>query len=214
MSDASIRYIIPKLNSTALELIDLLNKPTLTDNFCLVGCDSAIDYDDNEFPIIGNTKPLAYSYDGITFNPVNDTTLYYISKIDFNGYQWVAGGYSPNYTKSLILSSDGINWVSPVNNVLPYIIEDIVWGQKKWVAIGAPSVNDNQNRVAYSSDGMNWTLSTYNSDNHVAGIACVAYNGSYFLAGGYNYISKSSDGITWNNLIVDDFNSFQNSTEG
>ena len=128
--------------------------------------------------------------------------MFYISKIDFNGYQWVAGGYSPNYTQSLILSSDGINWVSPVNNVLPSGVSDIVWGQKKWVAIGSPSVNDGENRIAYSSDGMNWTLSTYNSDNHVAGIACVAYNGSYFLAGGFNYISKSSDGITWTDVSV------------
>lgn len=93
MSDtSSLKYIIPKLNSTALEILDLLNKPTLTDNFCLVGCDSSIDYnEDDDYPILGNTKPLAYSYDGITFNPINDTTLYYINKIDYNGYQWIAG---------------------------------------------------------------------------------------------------------------------------
>lgn len=112
-------------------------------------------------------------------------------------------GSSPDYTKSLILSSDGINWVLPVNNVLSYYVVDIVWGQKKWVAIGSPSTSDGVNRIAYSSDGMNWTLSTHNSDNHVLFFACVAYNGSYFLAGGFNYIAKSSDGITWIDIGVE-----------
>jgi hypothetical protein len=49
---------------------------------------------------------------------------------------------------------------------------------------------------------MNWTLSTYNSDNHIAGFVCIAYNGSYFLAGGPNVIAKSSDGITWTEANV------------
>jgi hypothetical protein len=70
------------------------------------------------------------------------------------------------------------------------------------LAIGSPTPNGNQNRIAYSSDGMTWTLSTYNSDNQISGFSCIAYNGSYFLAGGYNRISKSSDGNTWTDVNV------------
>jgi len=192
MSDPTLKYIIPKLN-----------RPVLTDNFCIIGCDSAIEYDDDgENPIFGDVYPLAYSYDGVTFKYVNDRTLYYINKVDFNGYQWIACGYNLDYTRSLILSSDGINWVLPANNVLSAGVTDMVWGQKKWLAIGAPTSEDSQYRFAYSSDGMNWTLSTYNSDNHIAIFACIAYNGSYFLAGGYNCVAKSSDGITWTEANV------------
>jgi len=125
MSDPIIKYIVPKLNSSTTKI-----DTTLTDNFCVVGCDSAIGEDDNENPILGNTNPLAYSYDGITFKSVNDRTLYYINKVDFNGYQWIAGGYNIGYTRSLILSSDGINWVLPVNNVLSGGVGDMAWGQK------------------------------------------------------------------------------------
>jgi hypothetical protein len=119
MSDSPLKYIIPKLNRTLL-----------TDNFCVVGCNSSIGDDDNENPLFGNTQPLAYSYDGITFNPVNDRTLYYINKVDFNGYQWIACGFNVDNTRSLILSSDGINWLLPVNNVLPGGVIDMVWGKK------------------------------------------------------------------------------------
>jgi len=201
---SSLKYLIPKVNTINTEVTIIENKPILTDNFCVVGCDSAIDYtdDNNETPILGNVYPLAYSYDGVTFKYVNDRTLYYINKVDFNGYQWIACGYNVGYTRSLILSSDGINWVLPANNVLPCGVGDIVWGQKKWVAIGAPTLESNGNRFAYSSDGMNWTLSTYNADNHVVIFYCIAYNGTYFVAGGYNRIAKSSDGNTWTDVSV------------
>jgi hypothetical protein len=195
---SSLKYLIPKVNTINIDVDTIENKPILTDNFCIIGCDSAIDYDDDddETPIFGNVYPLAYSYDGVTFKYVNDRTLYTINKVDFNGYQWIAGGYNVDNTRSLILSSDGINWVLPVNNVLSSSVIDVVWGQKKWVAIGRAS---GQNRFAYSSDGMNWTLSPYTSTS----FACIAYNGSYFLAGGYNVIAKSSDGITWNDVNVE-----------
>jgi hypothetical protein len=122
-----------------------------------------------------------------------------VNKVDFNGYQWVACGTNITNNTSLCLSSDGINWITPVNNVLPYNINDIAWGQKKWIAVGA--IDEESSRVAYSSDGMNWTLISYNSDYHTS-VNCVAYNGSYFLIGCHNYIAKSSDGLTWTETDV------------
>jgi hypothetical protein len=78
MSETSFKYIVPKLNSTAKDVVNFNNKQYLTDNFCVVGCDSAIDYDNDDKPIFGSALPLAYSYDGVTFNSINDRTLYYI----------------------------------------------------------------------------------------------------------------------------------------
>jgi hypothetical protein len=198
MTDASsLKYLIKKVNN--LEISDTV----LTDKFCVIGCDSSIDYnDETEEPILGNTKPLAYTYDGITYIPSSNTILYKINKVDFNGYQWIACGSSVDNSQSLVLSSDGINWITPVNNLMPEQIIDVAWGQKKWVAVGTTnSIDDYIYRFAYSSDGMNWTLSNYNDDGKVS-FYSVAYNGSYFLAGGYNYIAKSTNGNTWTDVNV------------
>jgi hypothetical protein len=131
---SSLKYLIPKVNTIDTEVDTIENKPSLTDNFCIVGCDSSIGEDDNENPLFGDVYPLAYSYDGVTFKYVNDRTLYTINKVDFNGYQWIACGYNVDYTRSLILSSDGINWILPATNVLSGGVTDIVWGQKKMVS--------------------------------------------------------------------------------
>ncbi len=165
---------------------------TLTDSFCVVGCNSAEDWnEDTDTPIFGTTKPLAYTYDGKKFFTSSSNILYDIRKVDFNGYQWIACGASVNNDQSLIVSSDGINWITPANNVLASAnVFDVAWGNKRWVAVSS--------QVAYSTDGMNWTLSPYAG----AGYGCVAYNGSYFLAGGFNIIGKSTDGITWTEVSV------------
>jgi len=184
--------IIPKINELSTQL-----NTTLTDCFCVVGCSSIIDVDGDN-PIYGG-KPLGYTFDGINYYSSTSTIIDVVNKVDFNGYQWVACGSNVNYTQSLSISSDGINWITPVENVLQYNISDIAWGQKKWIAVG--STNGTNSRVAYSSNGMNWTLLLYNDDNHT-NLNNVAYNGSYFLIGGFNYIAKSSDGLTWTEVDV------------
>jgi len=186
------KYIIPKIN----EVSDKFNT-TLTDCFCVVGCTSIMGVNSNN-PIYG--KPLGYTYDGINYYSSNSTIIDQVNKVDFNGYQWLACGSNVYKNQSLSLSSDGINWITPVNNVLQVNISDIAWGQKKWIAVGTSIGNDT--RVAYSLNGMNWTLIlSYNNDNHTY-LNNVAYNGSYFLIGGSNYIAKSSDGLVWTDVNV------------
>jgi len=70
-----------------------------------------------------------------------------------------------------------------------------------WVAGGADEYSTVC--IAFSSDGINWKPST---NNPFSGGVCttVAWNGSYWLAGGYN-IATSTDGLIWtpstNNLF-------------
>ena len=74
---------------------------------------------------------MAYTYNGVNYqSSTSPRILNNISKVDFNGYQWVACGNNLSETQSLLLSSDGINWTTPVNNVLPAYIFDVVYGQK------------------------------------------------------------------------------------
>jgi len=198
MTDKTLKYVIPKLNKTSTQI-----STTVTNDFAVIGVDRYIETDSGY--IYANVSSLGYTYDGINYiQSKSGDILNGISKVDFNGYQWIACGYNDAQTESIVLSSDGINWTTPISNALHSYILDIVWGSKKWVAIGQVILDPDSliNRIAYSSDGMNWTLSTYNSNNHVVGFNCVAYNGSYFLAGGYNYIAKSTDGITWTDVNV------------
>jgi hypothetical protein len=195
MSDPSLKYLIPKLNNI------ISQAPILTDNFCVAGCNTLIS--NNENPIYSDTPSLAYTYDGVNFTSSSNTILTNIYKIDFNGYQWIACGSNSTYNKSILVSSDGINWIEPINNVLAQYVLDVVWGQKKWVAVGIAS-ND-QSYVATSSDGMHWDRRENISIN------CIAYNGSYFIGGGTNIIYKSTDGITWTNVNVANILGFVNS---
>lgn len=177
------------------QLATLESQPSniITDSFCVIGGTTIIGEDDEENPIYGTGKALGYSYDGITYyaSPTPNI-LVNITNIDFNGYQWVATGVNSNNTESLVLSSDGINWTIPFNNVLPNFIESIAWGKKKWVAIGfADSESDPE--IAYSYDGMNWTNTNYTS----SGLNTVASNNTMFVAGAYGKIATSTDGITW-----------------
>ena len=186
-------------NTNSITNIQTFLNNIITDSFCVIGGSTIID-DDEENPIYGTGKALGYSYDGITYyaSPTPNI-LVDITNIDFNGYQWVATGYNNDNTQSLVLSSDGINWTTPVNNVLPYRIQSIAWGKKRWVAIGYAD-DESGPKIAYSYDGMNWALSNYISSGFPTSIAC---NGSLFVIAAEKYIARSSDGITWSEANVE-----------
>lgn len=171
----------------------------ITDSFCVIGGSTIVNYDEDENPIYGTGKALGYSYDRITYyaSPTANI-LGSVDNIDFNGYQWVATGYSKDGINSLVLSSDGINWITPVNNVLPYYISSIAWGNKKWIAVGLTNVN-NGPQIGYSSDGMNWTLADYEPTSWLTSIAS---NGSKFIVSSFNFIASSTDGINWTETNV------------
>jgi len=202
-------FLLKRINKNAddiltiesqLETFESQPSNIITDSFCVIGGSTIIGFDEEEeTPIYGTGNALGYSYDGITYyaSPTPNI-LVYITNIDFNGYQWVVTGYSSDETQSLVLSSDGINWTTPVNNVLPKRISSIAWGNKKWVAIGLPNVGGP--KIAYSYDGMNWELSNYISGGYPTSIAS---NGSLFVIAAARYIAYSSDGITWNETHVE-----------
>lgn len=98
MSNLVDKYIIPKLKLNTEQL-----STTITDSFCVVGVDSSIGTN-NGHPIIGNTKPLAYSYDGYSSDLVNWTTS-------------TSGNILFNDTQSVntIISSNKKNYIKTFN---------------------------------------------------------------------------------------------------
>jgi len=104
-----------------------------------------------------------YSYDGLHWlNSSSGTALLdnsgsaQIGKVAWNGSLWVAVGSGTSYT--IIYSSDGINWTGSASNTFFDTngrALDLSWNGTLWVATGSNSANK---LVAYSSDGISWTI--------------------------------------------------------
>ena len=168
-------------------------------------------------------QTMAISYDGVTWTELVSHSDYYIPNgmnaiiyAPTNGYNvsatatkkiWVAGGDNggSGYGNSITYSFDGMNWLASPSDKNGYAVSFTLFsggvqmiatdGKGFWVAGGSGS-----NRLAYSTDGIFWTVST--SGNAVFTWYCLAaaYNGSnLWVAGGQgtNQLAYSSDGINW-----------------
>jgi hypothetical protein len=142
----------------------------------------------------------SYSYNLTTWtaSPNENTVMGQPSCVAYDGKMWVAGG-QPATGASLAYSNDGVNWTASVNgnSIISADVNGIAGNGSRWVAVG-----NGTNQIAYSDDGITWT-GAGNSFFASSGFA-VAWNGSYWLAGGgiNGFVSGtriyySTDGITW-----------------
>jgi hypothetical protein len=109
------------------------------------------------------TGGVFYSYDGLHWlesstgtDLIDSSGTAQIGKVAWNGSIWVAVGYGTAYT--IIYSSDGITWTGAATNTFFDTngrALDLVWNGTLWVATGSNYANK---LVAYSSDGINWTI--------------------------------------------------------
>lgn len=110
----------------------------------------------------------------------------------------VAVGSGGNYTNTIAISRDGINWSELGNTTFSVNCFDVAWNGSTWVAVGNVSTT-----IATSTNGTNWIpRSSYGSIFNV-GFA-VASNGSntwVAIGQGTNSITVSTDnGVTWTGL--------------
>ena len=132
-----------------------------------------------------NINTIAVTYDGYNWNVASNHTCTQPTAVAWNGAHWIVVG------ESIILSSDGYNWTSSINN--PFSGTNgrgIAWNGSYWVTVGS-------NVISVSTDGYNWSPSSNNPLSDV--INAVAWNGSYWLAAGNGAISiaVSTDGYNW-----------------
>jgi hypothetical protein len=83
-------------------------------------------------------------------------------------------------------------WSGPIASGLSSVTW-IAWNGKVWVAVGGPG-------IAYSNDGITWTLATV-TGTPPSTMACVAWGGTEWLACG-SVVYRSSDGITWTTVSL------------
>jgi hypothetical protein len=166
----------------------------------------AIAYGNGKFVAGSYYGRIMYSSDGVTWTGVENTQLdaENIKAIAYgNGKFVIAGSYNMAY------SSDAINWTAVENSPFSYAtfggtlgsgiaIYAIAYGNGMFVAGGGY-----YGRMAYSYDGVTWTLvpnSTFGNKSG-DGIHAIVYGNNKFVAGGQGSnngnMAISTDGINW-----------------
>jgi hypothetical protein len=142
------------------------------------------------------TNALATSTNGITWTAVSSATTYASAGVYYsatNGPLLVA---AVNSSVGLIYTTDRTGqtgWTAVSPSPFSTNGSSVTWNGSIWVATGAGT-----NKVAYSTNGINWTGLSIPS----ASLSDVCWNGTRFVATGTSYMAYSTDGITWisNNL--------------
>ena len=155
-----------------------------------------------------NPNTLVYSTDREYWNASPNGFTTSCLAVAYDGFTWIAGGIG---TKTVVYSSNGENWldVSGASNILTVQCSAIATNGDLWIAGGIGS--NNYCGICFSYDTITWYNTSANIQNiFVQGtVACIAYNGSVWLAGGSYVIGTmmfplalSTDGIYWTGLSV------------
>jgi uncharacterized protein YebE (UPF0316 family) len=153
-----------------------------------------IAYGNDRFVAVGSYGTIAYSFDGITWTAVTNSifeTWDHLRAIAYGNGKFVAVGGDYDYG-TIAYSSDGITWTAVTNNPFYEEINQIVYGNNKFIA------EVSFGNMAYSADGVTWTALPYVEDDYYT--YKIAYGNNKFVGvvGGFSLLAAySSDGITW-----------------
>jgi len=145
---------------------------------------------------------IVYSMDGINWLPAANHDSMGASAIFGVAYangMWVCAG---NGTNVAWYSYDGIIWY-PSSSANSIFAETgaVAYGNGVWVLGGYSGGGANDNKLAYSTDGIHWTVSTSGTTALNYNGQSVAYGNGVFVAGGRysstNSMVYSTDGIIW-----------------
>ena len=110
--------------------------------------------------------------------------------------QWAVAGAGASAGSVAYSTDNGATWGAPTAVFASGTINKILYIAGRWYALGQ---SGSEYGLKYSADGITWTpTNIFTATNGYA----IAYNGSYYLAGGDNGGSPSvpyisNDGITW-----------------
>jgi hypothetical protein len=149
-----------------------------------------------------------------------------INGVTYGGGKWVAFGvgivYS-NYVSRIAYSTDGVSWTAVAdttfNGSWGNAINGVAYGGGKWIAVGNTknsAFGEIRSNMAYSDDGITWTVADSTFNGYSSNISGVTYDGGKWVAVGYDYdsdtysnygkIAYSSDGVTWTAVADSTFN--------
>lgn len=136
--------------------------------------------------VVGDSGIIISSDDGKSWYQRNSNTTANLNTITWDGKQFIATGIGCNGAKApIILSADGISWtiIDSLNSSFNFIL----WADSKYILLS-------NNDLVYLSDD----LSTWKALPTKSSLRYAIYNGSYYIAVGYNgSILQSTDGEIW-----------------
>jgi len=147
--------------------------------------------------VIGGSN-IAYSNNTIFTNSTNASTIFSsVNKIIYNGNIFVAVGVPVTNTGNVIATSLNGNIWTPSNNgkTIFTSCNNISWNGSIFVAVGVANLG--LSNIAYSTDGLNWTVSTSNYFTNMKTIIWSNEN-NFWLAGG-DKLGVSLDSNLWVN---------------
>ena len=134
-------------------------------------------YGNGKFIAVGYNGKMAYSSDGITWTLVSDSKFGTsgIYCICYGNGRFVAAGFS-----GAARSEVGTGWIKVSDSGLDsFTVYAIYYGNGKYIAVG------NRGKIAYSSDGVSWTLVSDSKFNSSSAILGVCYGNGKFVAVGH-----------------------------
>ena len=146
---------------------------------------------------------LAFSYDGINWNPIYNSLFTQVNDIIWAQNKWIVVSNGPT---SIGYSYDGFSWISGnyIQTTPPLEFKSITYGNNLFIAVGSNTSSAGIGPFSYmliSNDGINWDDSyKYNVPFNLSTNG-IAYNGTMWISTG-NYtggfsIAKSYNGINW-----------------
>jgi len=132
-----------------------------------------------------NTNKFSSTVDGINWTVGTVPVTLGWRSIGYGNGMWIAVASG---TATYIYSTDTVTWNT---NTLPQSGDwyDVAYGNGMWVIVEGPSAYMREH--AYSTDGLNWTVSTAGD-----GADDIIYAGGQFICSGQTP-KVSTDGITW-----------------
>lgn len=157
-----------------------------------------------------------YSSDGANYtgtSSLSNILTFSVNCATSSGSRWVAGGAGPS--ASITYSDDGINWT--VADASAVTILELALGVASdgdlFVAVGYPSGGAGSETIMYSiNNGVSWDVADSGGAILDYQTNCVAWNGSYWLAGAqvfqpasgpsalFDILVKSTDGKNWQSV--------------
>jgi hypothetical protein len=139
----------------------------------------------NTYVAVGNAGTISTSSDGINWSGQTSGLGIDLYCAVYGADKFLAyGGYD-----TVLTSADGLSWTKSATNLgLGGYLDDIAWGNNRFIAAMADSIYT-------STDGLTWT----NIGLSGAYEAKVIWADSEFVAASYYNILTSPDGITWTN---------------
>lgn len=142
-----------------------------------------------------DTNWISQIIDGTGVNYVGNPQKEFFDVI-WGGSKWVLVGQpGGNSIGNVAVSSNGLDWTFSSNNFLG-IVRGIAYGSSTYIAVSEGGTG--LNKVATSLDASSWTARTFSLTKGY----CVAYNGTYWLAGGQKgtaraIVKSTNNGSNW-----------------